>query len=289
MEGAATPGTGSRTTRSFNAVYIGTGNGSPWNRRIRSPGGGDNLFLSSIVALNADNGEYLWHYQTSPGETWDYTSTMDIVLADRGDGWPDGEGDPSCAEERLLLRDRSLDREADLGPAVRTRHLGHPRRLRERTAGGNARRARTGDGEAEIWPSAHGAHSWQAMSYSPRTGLVYLPTMEMGGRYVDMGADTSWRSVDFVGGSGVGALRDPGAGGRQPRQAAGVGSRQAAVGVGRAAEAPLERRDAGHRGATSSSRVGPTARSSPTTRPPARSSGPMISALASPLLQSPTS
>ena len=71
----------------FNAVYIGTGNGSPWNRKIRSPGGGDNLFLCSIVALDADTGEYRWHYQTTPGETWDYNSNMDIVLADlpRGD------------------------------------------------------------------------------------------------------------------------------------------------------------------------------------------------------------
>ena len=66
----------------FDAVYIGTGNGSPWNRKIRSPGGGDNLFLCSIVALNPDTGEYRWHYQTTPGETWDYNSNMDIVLAD---------------------------------------------------------------------------------------------------------------------------------------------------------------------------------------------------------------
>ena len=66
----------------FDVVYIGTGNGAPWNRRIRSPEGGDNLFLSSIVALDADTGEYRWHYQTSPGDTWDYTSTMDKILAD---------------------------------------------------------------------------------------------------------------------------------------------------------------------------------------------------------------
>ena len=51
----------------FNAVYIGTGNGSPWNRKIRSPGGGDNLFLCSLVAVDADTGEYKWHYQTVPG------------------------------------------------------------------------------------------------------------------------------------------------------------------------------------------------------------------------------
>ena len=66
----------------FDAVYIGTGNGAPWNRKIRSPGGGDNLFLCSIVALDPDSGEYRWHYQTTPGETWDYNSNMDIVLAD---------------------------------------------------------------------------------------------------------------------------------------------------------------------------------------------------------------
>ncbi|MDH5345060.1 MAG: c-type cytochrome, partial [Gammaproteobacteria bacterium] len=64
--------------------------------------------------------------------------------------------------------------------------------------------ARYEDGESVVWPSAHGAHSWQSMSYSPVTGLVYLPTMNLGGRYVDVGADTSWRAEDFIGGTGVG-------------------------------------------------------------------------------------
>ena len=66
----------------LNLLYIGTGNGAPWIRYIRSPGGGDNLFLSSIVALNPDNGEYVWHYQTTPGDTWDYTATQHMILAD---------------------------------------------------------------------------------------------------------------------------------------------------------------------------------------------------------------
>ena len=65
----------------FNRIYLGTGNGFPWNQRIRSPGGGDNLFMCSVVALNADTGEYVWHYQTTPGEAWDYNSSMDMVLA----------------------------------------------------------------------------------------------------------------------------------------------------------------------------------------------------------------
>jgi quinohemoprotein ethanol dehydrogenase len=66
----------------FDQVLIGVGNGSPWNRSVRSPGGGDNLFLASIVALDAKTGAYKWHYQTTPGETWDYTATQPIVLAD---------------------------------------------------------------------------------------------------------------------------------------------------------------------------------------------------------------
>jgi PQQ-dependent dehydrogenase (methanol/ethanol family) len=66
----------------LDLLFIGTGNGSPWNRALRSPGGGDNLFLSSIVALKPDDGTYVWHYQTTPGESWDYTATQPIVVAD---------------------------------------------------------------------------------------------------------------------------------------------------------------------------------------------------------------
>ena len=65
----------------LNLLYIGTGNGTPWPREIRSPGGGDNLFLSSIIAVDADNGEYEWHYQTTPGENWDFTATQPMILA----------------------------------------------------------------------------------------------------------------------------------------------------------------------------------------------------------------
>ncbi|MBT3695898.1 MAG: PQQ-binding-like beta-propeller repeat protein, partial [Gammaproteobacteria bacterium] len=58
----------------FDQVYLGVGNGAPWTRVIRSPGGGDNLFLSSIVAVDADTGSMNWYYQTTPGDNWDYTA-----------------------------------------------------------------------------------------------------------------------------------------------------------------------------------------------------------------------
>ena len=66
----------------LNLLYVGTGNGSVWNREVRSPGGGDNLYLASILAINPDNGELVWHYQTTPGDTWDYTAVQPMMLAD---------------------------------------------------------------------------------------------------------------------------------------------------------------------------------------------------------------
>ncbi|NIV19086.1 MAG: PQQ-binding-like beta-propeller repeat protein, partial [Gammaproteobacteria bacterium] len=66
----------------FDQVYLGTGNGAPWARAVRSPGGGDNLFLVSIVAVDADSGRMNWHYQQVPADNWDYVATADMALAD---------------------------------------------------------------------------------------------------------------------------------------------------------------------------------------------------------------
>ncbi len=66
----------------LNLLYIGVGNGAPHNQNIRSPGGGDNLFLASIIALNPDTGQYVWHYQEVPGESWDYTAAQQMSLMD---------------------------------------------------------------------------------------------------------------------------------------------------------------------------------------------------------------
>ena len=66
----------------LNLLYFGTGNGSPWNRQYRGAGGGDNLFVASIIAVHADTGAYAWHYQEVPGEEWDFDATSPLMIAD---------------------------------------------------------------------------------------------------------------------------------------------------------------------------------------------------------------
>lgn len=178
----------------FNHIYLGTGNGSPWNQKIRSPDGGDNLFLCSVVALDADTGKYKWHYQTTPGETWDYNSSMDIVLAEL-----EVEGRMAKAilhapkngffyiinrSNGKLLSARKYAR-ADWASEVDMK-TGRPI---ERKG------ARYEDGEEVVWPSPFGAHNWHAMSYNQQTKLMYIPIIEMPGLFSDNHIDVqAWES-----------------------------------------------------------------------------------------------
>ncbi len=170
----------------FNRVYIGTGNGGPWNAKLRSPGGGDNLYLCSVVALDADTGEYVWHYQTTPGETWDFNSTMDMVSATiEIDGQP----------RKVLLHAPKngffyvLDRETGkLISAEKIAKVTWAERVDLNTGRPvEVPGARYENGEALIWPGSGGAHNWHPMAFSPDTGLVYIPAREMAGYYDDRG------------------------------------------------------------------------------------------------------
>jgi len=197
----------------FDALYIGTGNGSPWNRKIRSPEGGDNLFLCSILALDPDTGEYLWHYQTTPGESWDYNSNMDIVLADLSI-----EG----KEVKALLHapkngffyviDRATGKLVSAEPFVETTWASHIDMATGKPV--EIPGARYENGPVDIMPNPWGAHSWQSMSYNPQSGLVYIPTLHQAVKFSDEGIDLeSWQAEEFSGGIGVSML----AADRQPR------------------------------------------------------------------------
>ena len=172
----------------FNRVYLGVGNGAPWNRKLRSAGQGDNLFLASIVALDADTGEYVWHYQVNPGESWDYNASMDIELATlRIDG----------ADRHVLLHapkngffyviDRSSGRLISAEPFAKVTWATHIDLASGRPIEAPGIRYETGD--SLMWPGPVGAHSWLPMSFNPRTGLVYIPAIELPAGYHDRGID----------------------------------------------------------------------------------------------------
>ncbi len=187
----------------FNTVLVGTGNGSPWNRKIRSPGGGDNLFLCAIVALDADTGEYKWHYQTVPGETWDYNSSMDIVLAPLKYGGQTIKAllhAPKNGFFYVINRANGELLSAEkIARATWASHIdlktGRPVEIPG---------ARYEDGDEIVWPGPFGAHNWHAMSYNPDTGLAYIPTMEMPARFTETGIDLEvWESPNFDASTGV--------------------------------------------------------------------------------------
>jgi quinohemoprotein ethanol dehydrogenase len=157
----------------LNMVYIGTGNGSPWNRNLRSPGGGDNLYLGSIVALNADTGKYLWHYQETPGDNWDYTSTQPMILADLTiDGTPRKVVLHAPKNGFFFVIDRtngkfiSAKNFVDVNWATGYDASGRPIEVPE---------ARSPGKSFDSIPGPFGAHNWHPMSFNPQTGLVYLP------------------------------------------------------------------------------------------------------------------
>jgi len=163
----------------LNLVYIGTGNGSPWARSIRSPGGGDNLFLASIVAVHADTGIYAWHYQTVPGDTWDYTAVQHMVLADL---------DIDGRERQVIMQAPKngffyvLDRKT--GELISAQNI-MPINWATHIDMETGRPVETADARYDetlaakkISPGPAGAHGWHPMSFSRDTGLVYIPARQ---------------------------------------------------------------------------------------------------------------
>ena len=161
----------------FNNVYLGVGNGSPWTREIRSPGGGDNLFLASIVAVDADTGKYKWHYQTTPEDNWDYTAVQDMALADME---IDGE------KKKVLLQapkngffyviDRTNGKVLRAHPFAAVTWATHV----DLETGRPVENPEVDYSEngSFVLPGPLGAHNWQAMSVDLDAGLVYIPAQE---------------------------------------------------------------------------------------------------------------
>ena len=185
----------------LDLVYVGVGNGSPWNQRLRSPGGGDNLFLSSILALRPESGELVWHYQTTPGETWDYTATQHMILADLT---------IAGAVRKVLMQapkngffyvlDRATGELISAAPYTDvTWATGIDMKTGRPIETPNARYLTPG----MVKPGPLGGHNWQPMSFNPKTGLVYIPAQDNAFAYADDAKFTprpdGWNTgVDFA-------------------------------------------------------------------------------------------
>lgn len=178
----------------LNLVYFGTGNAEPWNPAAAGRSG-DSLYTSSIVAVNADTGEYAWHFQETPEDRWDYDSNAQITVADLT---------ISGEKRRVLLHAPKngffyvLDARTGKfisGTAYSAMNwatgidpvTGRPQINPE------ARYEKTGKPFIGF-PATMGAHSWQPMSYSPRTGLVYIPTNQIA---VGFAAEKDWKPSDI--------------------------------------------------------------------------------------------
>jgi quinohemoprotein ethanol dehydrogenase len=161
-----------------NTLFIGVGNGSPWTRAIRSPGGGDNLYLSSIVALDASDGSYKWHYQTTPGDSWDYTAVQHMMLAEMEiDGKSRRVIMQAPKNGFFYVLDRDTGELLKANPFVAVNWATHVDMETGRPVENPDKSYLEGESQW-VLPGPLGAHNWMSMSYNPDTGLVYIPAQE---------------------------------------------------------------------------------------------------------------
>jgi quinohemoprotein ethanol dehydrogenase len=195
-------------------IYFGTANAEPWSPRARGAGGkdpGDSLYSGSIVAVNANTGEYAWHFQETPEDRWDFDSNQQIIVT---------ELELNGEKRRVLLHapkngffytlDAKTGKFISGKPFAKTINwatgldpvTGKPNVTAE------AKYELTGKPFVSM-PGAMGAHSWTPMSFSPKTGLVYIPVNNAAQPY--NAAEASWKpgEVGFQTGMDIGPLAAP--------------------------------------------------------------------------------
>jgi quinohemoprotein ethanol dehydrogenase len=162
----------------FDLVYTGTGNGTPWHRDLRSPGGGDNLYAASILALRATDGELVWHFQTTPGDSWDYDATQPLMLADLEIGGHTRKVIMQASKNGFFyVLDRETGQFISAKPFVK--NVTWATGLDPKTGRPiESPTAYAGMDPVLVSPDKDGAHNWYPMAFHPLTGLVYLPAKE---------------------------------------------------------------------------------------------------------------
>ena len=190
----------------LNRIYVGTANAFEYNSAARDPGNGDNLFTASVVALDADTGKYIWHYQNTPRDSWDFDATQQMMLATLTiNGKPRQVLMQAPKNGFFYVIDRRTGELISAGKIGKVNWADHIDLASGRPVEAAGIRYLTND--ATIYPSTTGAHSWMRMAMSPSTGLVYVPMMQLG---------TSFRHGDNlpsgldIGGVNMAATHEPG-------------------------------------------------------------------------------
>ncbi|MEO1567903.1 MAG: PQQ-dependent dehydrogenase, methanol/ethanol family [Pseudomonadota bacterium] len=189
-------------------LIFGVGNGSPWNHEIRDPTGGDNVFLSSIVAVDAKTGAYKWHFQTTPGDNWDYTATQTIILADLPMG---DEGATRRVAMQAPKNGFFYVLDAATGEFISGEAfvpINWAAGLDENGSPIEAPEARSNDPAFIQSPGPLGAHNWHPMAFNPDLNLAYIPAQEIPRAYVGNASGNTGRlnwntGFDFAAGTPV--------------------------------------------------------------------------------------
>ena len=161
----------------LDLLYVGTGNAAPYPRKLRSPAGGDNLYLASILALDPRDGRMVWYYQTTPADNWDFTATQKMILTDLEIGGRKRQVILQAPKNGFFyVLDRRTGELISAEPYATVTWASH---VDKRTG----KPVETGQGEyfdapKLVFPSPAGGHNWQPMAFNPLTGLVYIPVIE---------------------------------------------------------------------------------------------------------------
>ncbi|GAL96003.1 alcohol dehydrogenase large subunit [Acetobacter tropicalis NRIC 0312] len=161
-------------------LFLGVGNGSPWNYQVRSKGIGSNLFLGSIVAIRPETGEYVWHFQETPMDQWDFTASQPIMVLDL---MLNGRKRHVLAQAPKNGFFYLLD--AQTGEFI----SGHPYTDVNWCYGLDPKTGRPQMVPEALWsltgetwlgvPGSLGGHNWAPMAYSPQTGYVYISAQQL--------------------------------------------------------------------------------------------------------------